>query len=290
LYVAGDQVHYHEYYDAVGGVNVFEAVLLGRGYLNAGEPFSLSVLWLGASLGVPKNVYISLLNSILVLSIFRLCRNYRCPWYSFVMLVSGYYVIVLMTGAERLKIAYLFMLLSLLFNGHSRYFLYFLSLFSHFQMLAFFVVTVLKSSVSEFLHIISSGRLRKKVALFLVVGTSVVVPMLFLLHERLFLKVIGYYGDGLKIFDFFNIFGLFCFSFLVYKRFDFRVWGVLLFIPFAIILGGSRVNIMAFSFAFYYFICYRKMNHPLVLFVLFYFLIKSYFFLLSIHLYGHGFG
>ena len=40
------------------------------------EPVSIYVLWVGASLGIDKDIFISLLNIVLLLGLFLFCRKY----------------------------------------------------------------------------------------------------------------------------------------------------------------------------------------------------------------------
>ncbi|OEY65158.1 hypothetical protein BG841_00870 [Marinobacter sp. X15-166B] len=156
-------------------------------------------------------------------------------------------------------------------------------------MLAFLVVIFFKIVSNECINILRSKKIGKMFLWFLFLLIIFVFPVLFSVAGKVYDKIYIYYGDGLKFFDVVNVFALFVLVFLVFRRWDFRVWGVLLFLPFVIVLGGSRVNVMAVSFAFYFFIVYRKMASPFVLLMLFYFVFKSYFYVSSIVLHGDGF-
>jgi hypothetical protein len=289
-YVSGDQVHYYRFYEAASDAGLVEAILLGAAMLSSGEPGSLSVLWFGAMLGVPKNIYVSVLNVIFVLGIFNLCRKNRCPWYAFLLLVFGYYSLVLMTGAERLKIGYIFIIWSLLFSGFLRYLFAAFSFLSHFQMLAFIVIAYVKFFSTECLNIFKTAKVGKLFLASAAVSVVVTIPVLAILAGKIYAKILAYYGNELKFIDIVNVLIIFLLAFLVFRRWDFRVWGILLFLPLVLILGGSRVNIMVVSFALYYFIIFQKMANPLVFLLLCYFLFKSYFFVSSILIHGHGFG
>ncbi|SEK39201.1 hypothetical protein [Halomonas daqiaonensis] len=290
FYVSGDQYYYHMFYDAASNGSLQDAINLGRRMLSAGEPISLSILWVGAKLGVPKNLYVSFLNIILFLGVYRLCWKYRCPWYAFILLVASYYFIVLMTGAEKLKIGYIFIIWSLVSSGYLRYILVVLSITSHFQMLAFIAVFYFKETVSQVNQILKNGKTSKRFIFLVVSSGLVIIPIFWLLSEVVLSKIISYYDGELKFFDAVNVVFLFIISFIVFRRWDYRVWSVLLFAPFAIVLGDSRVNIMAVSFCFYFFLVYRKMSNLFVLSLLGYFVFKSFFFVESIFINGHGFG
>ena len=72
LYEYGDQVHYRKFYNDIKGYNFLEAYVMGYFYLTSFEPISIFILWSGSNLGIEKDIYISLLNSILAISVLRL--------------------------------------------------------------------------------------------------------------------------------------------------------------------------------------------------------------------------
>ena len=70
-------------------------------------------------------------------------------------------------------------------------------------------------------------------------------------------------------------------------------WRMLLLLlpmyPAVSILGGQRVNMIAVTLVLYILITERRLNHPFVLLLLFYFSLKSIPFILNILIYGSGF-
>ena len=76
-YTGGDQIYYHKFYDALYGARIEEIMFQALAHVSSAEPLSAFILWLGSNLGFEKNVYISLLNVILIVSLFLLARQHR---------------------------------------------------------------------------------------------------------------------------------------------------------------------------------------------------------------------
>jgi hypothetical protein len=110
FYISGDQVHYHNFYNSIQGVPFSEVGPIALSSISSAEPLSWLVLWTGSNLGVDKNIWISILNVFLIVGLVALLQKHRAPWYVMALLLTNFYVIVLMTGAERLKIAYIFLI------------------------------------------------------------------------------------------------------------------------------------------------------------------------------------
>lgn len=101
FYTAGDQAHYHKFYEALKTARLSEIMTLGLLYIDSAEPLSTVVFWLGAKLGFDKNVFISALNVVLVVGLFLLARKHNASKLTIALLLTNFYLIVLMTGAER---------------------------------------------------------------------------------------------------------------------------------------------------------------------------------------------
>jgi hypothetical protein len=289
-YVAGDQYHYTKYYQGVTGLSFLEAYLFGRSALGASEPLSLFIIWAGSSLGIEKKVYIAAFNSLLGVSIFRLIVNAGNNWIFAILVVFGFYSLVLMTGAERLKFGYLFFVLA--FSSRSvklRLFFIILGVFSHFQMILLIpsiVIVFYYRSIKSF-FVDYSLKLRTLVLLPVVVVFFAF--FLYVFFDALYSKFTFYFDEGVAISDFTKIFALTLVALLSTKN-----WKRMLFtlFPFWIavsILGGDRVNMLVFSFVLFLLVSERRLGQPTFLIVLVYFLFKSWIFVENIYFYGNGF-
>ena len=72
FYVKGDQVVYSQLYDALASTKFAEVSATAYFYVTSVEPVSNYILWIGAIAGVPKNIYISSLNVLLIMAILLL--------------------------------------------------------------------------------------------------------------------------------------------------------------------------------------------------------------------------
>ncbi|QEQ57217.1 hypothetical protein [Chlorobium phaeovibrioides] len=64
-YTNGDQGSYRLFYQALQSVPVGEVMPIALAYVSSEEPLSAFILWVGANLGLDKDVYVSILNLVL---------------------------------------------------------------------------------------------------------------------------------------------------------------------------------------------------------------------------------
>ena len=171
LYTKGDQLYYQQYYEFVKGKNIFDTLIAGRLGLNAGEPVSLLTLWLGSNLGFSKNIFISVLNGIFSSLIYLFLDKYNYKNLT-ILFILNYNVIVLFLSAERLKIAFIFIILALLSKGKKSYFYFIMSILSHFQILILIPSIIIKNTYSSIKILINKSSIYKKDLLFIIVNLT----------------------------------------------------------------------------------------------------------------------
>ena len=110
-YVAGDQLSYRAYYDAIGQLDFLDAVLAAKVSIDAIEPFTIFFLWLGSVLDIDKDLYITLFNFILFWLLGGYLKSHNCSFIVRCLMYSNFYFLVLLTSAERLKFLYIMILL-----------------------------------------------------------------------------------------------------------------------------------------------------------------------------------
>jgi len=103
FYTKGDQVAYHKAYQALSYAKITDSVLVLQAYTSGYEPLTALILWVGASLRIDKNIYISIWNVFLLVGLFLLLRKYKLPSYVLTLFLTNFYVVTVMTAAERLK-------------------------------------------------------------------------------------------------------------------------------------------------------------------------------------------
>ena len=288
-YVGGDQIAYHNFYNVLHGADFTEMLVLARGYVSSNEPLSALVLWAGSNLSIEKNVYISILNVFLVSGIFLLARKHRVNSLMILLLLTNFYVIVLMTGAERLKIAFIFLVFAALFAGKTRVALCVLSPFAHLQSLVLLPSVILASFEHFIRRAIVRQRMNKWTVGFLVfvavLALSVVVPLFDVIMQ----KVTAYVAQDVALTELANVVILSAIA-LYATASRFRMFLILApMYPAIAVLGGMRVNMVAVVLVVYYLMTEKRLHHPLVYALMVYFTLKSIKFVRNIYIYGNGF-
>jgi hypothetical protein len=281
--IEGDQVAYRKLYEALSEAILSDAVDISVAYTSGAEPLTAIILWVGAYLGVPKDVYISIINTIFVISLYLFARKNQVSMSMIFLFLTNFYIIVLISFAERLKISYLFLILAGLTVGRIRTFLLFSALLSHFQsiiILFCFGFSYLCGFIKNFFSINDL----KKLLIILILSAGI----LFLNYDYILIKINAYAGSG----DLLEILKLICLLAIpLYVTSRPYKMAVTIFplLPSVAIIGGTRINMIAFTIAIYFLIKERRMSHPLVYLLMLYFSLKSLFFIEEVILTGQGF-
>ena len=289
-YIGGDQVHYHSFYEALVGAQADDVMILARNHVSSAEPLSAWIMWVGANLNIDKNVYISLLNLFLLIGLLLLLRRYKTPQYIIGIVLSNFYVIVLMTGAERLKIAYIFLVYAALIPGKWGTFVALLSPLAHLQSIIFLISIFLARFSKVFERMILRARLSKR-NLPVMVGLSLLGgTVLIYLWEGVLVKSTGYMENYGGLTETVQTVLLLVIASLVTKD-RFKIFLSLSPLTVAsFLLGGLRVNMIAVTVVFYIWLTEKNLSHPFVFWLLVYFTLKSIPFIHNIFQYGNGFG
>lgn len=294
-YIGGDQRTYISVYDKLFKLDFQEGFEFYTQTLTSKEYVHYSIIWLASGLGVDKNLVMAVSNAFLAYFAMRVFEKWRVSIFVAITIVlANYYMLVLYFAAERLKFGFLFLVLSMLYikRNNRFYMLAGLAIFAHAQVLLLYV-SMLFTQVSMFLaRFFKTFEFSiKKIFIFMMV----LAPIAYFLAEYILDKSAKYAtgnafgaGVGLKI-DFTRIVLLLMLSLWYSKN---KKETVLLFIPLMVavsVVGGDRVNMMAyFVFLYYGLQCNRGLNFG-VLASTAYFTFKSYGFVADIIKYGDGF-
>lgn len=289
-YNAGDQIVYSKFYEGAEHLSYLEAYLYAKGVIGASDPISIGILWLGAFLGIPKITYISAWNSLFLVFILKLIRDCKVNIFVYPLIFSNYYILVLLTGAERLKFGFLFLLFSVL---ASRKFIkgvgFSSSLLAHFQILTLAPSVFVYKMWDPLVRIFCYGKLNFRFIMILFFGGLGGAIFFALFSEALLSKFFSYYKNGFVVSNLINIFILFFCSILISRNWKRMALSILPFFFLVMLLGDSRMNIMAVLFVFGVLAKERKLSHPLSILILSYFSYKSFGFMYNVYFYGNGF-
>lgn len=288
-YSDGDQESYHLFYAALYGADIFDIVDLSIRYVGAAEPLPAFVLWIGSNLGIEKNVYISLWNIILINSLFYLARKHKVPPLIIALFLTNFYILVLITSAERLKFAYILILIGSLLSKRKQIAILALTPFAHLQSFIF-LASVLLAHYEKFIKdLVLRLNVGVRTAGMVIVAPAVIAAMGWFLLDGIIAKGTYYAGEAISMVDLLNIGFL---GLVALHVTDNRFRMLLAIFPLVIaimVIGSARVNMIAVTVVLYFFLIERKFNNPLVVALMLYFSIKSIPFIHDILIYNEGF-
>lgn len=287
-YLYGDQVYYRALYEALSSTSFLDVLSVAEQYIKASDALSFYLLWVGAIFEIDKDIYIALANTVLLLLLYVLARRHGINYSMIALLMCNFYVIVLMTGAERLKFSFIFLMLAALARGRkSKIILFLLSIFAHLQTLIFLASLALNHYKIIILDLFR-GVFRKNGVVSLV-GVMTLGGALFYGQSNAIEEKFRSYAQAGALTETLQIF-LFLLAglFFVKNKFGFFV-SLLALMMLTLFIGGNRVNMIAVFVGVYLFWIEDKGNHPFLYATMIYFALKSIPFVLNIMNHGNGF-
>lgn len=290
-YQGGDQFYYNFLYSSLKDINLLK-LLSGQAFeISRIEPLSGLILWLGSNLGINKNVYISILNVILVCSLYTYLKRNFVSWPFIFLLLTNFYLVVLLTSAERLKISYIFIFLALIVLSKKKSaFLFLITPLAHLQSFLYFPSVYVITNISNKFPIFLKDLKISKKSIYLFFCTIIfILILLFLFRNPIFFKMETFFGFRFDISVFFRIIAIHAILIFLSKRKYLSFFVLLPFYAIIFLLGDERINMMVFCIFIYILITEKRLQGFLVFFILSYFSIKSIFFIKNIIIFGNGF-
>jgi hypothetical protein len=293
-YTEYDQLAYHKLYNFLSKQNFKDLLNLSlddvKIYLNTSEPLSIFILWVGSYFGLEKNFYISILNTLFAIFLYLFLKKNKAPWFIYFFVISNFYFLVLLTAAERLKIAYIFLLCAILIkNNFIKNLIFIILPMAHLQLL----VVVIGMMIYKLIY---SIKLRYVKLIDFTYSLFIFIFLIWVINKVFFpslTKFLDYknYGETGGIFDSFfqkSIFLEIFFLYLIKSKFKFLTLSLPAFIL-SLIIGDWRLNIVIFTLGFYFILIEKKSGNLLFIILMTYFSLKSVTFLYNVFKYGHGF-
>lgn len=289
IYIGGDQFGYHSAYGLIEGLGWREGFRLYENRVSGAEPLHFAFVLLSSNLGIDKNLIMSFLNAVVGVSAVRLFKIWGVDYrIASVVVLTNFYMLVLYFAAERLKFGFLFLLLAFINIDRPIAFLLLMiaSMLSHFSMIAIYS--------GLWLYCIYSLIGNRTLSRLEIAGGLLVVAgaLIYLWHEREYLhwKLATYRelntAAGIQVFP---VLGMLLLS-IYYARSV--VQPAILFLPVVIgvsLIGGSRLNMMAFAIFMYFGMRVNNGVNVGVITGSAYFAYKSIDFLSNVIDHGHGF-
>jgi hypothetical protein len=288
-YQLGDQIFYRQFYAALAHSSIEDVSPLQLIYTGSGEPLYGLIAWIGAKLSISKDVYFSIINSILCLvTLIFLLRNTAAPIYIF-LIFANYYLFVLFGPAERLKVAFLFTTIAAATTSKNvKYAALSSALLCHFQ-----TFILLGSRVFGLISMMHIRHLKKKKIIVSIaiggIASIILVEWFFWRFSSLIFEKLEAYRSNHGAASISNILILMVLSiFILKRRFDALLTLSACSIA-AIIVGPERVNMIAFTLFSYFTVIDKRTGHPAVIALMIYFAIKGVIFVADVFMRGTGF-
>ena len=288
LYVNGDQIYYRQLYSTFEETNFSDIFLVSFGIIGSSEPLSVISLWLGAQLNIEKDLYISLYNFMLLNGLWLFCRRHKAGGLVLFLILTNYYILVLLPGAERLKFAFILITYGFVFfeRRWAGRLLLVSSIGAHFQSALFLLCVGAYRALAD--KVIFSFRMRIS-GLFIALSSLFFVLFIYnSFSDVITRKIMVYSGSG-DIYDLVKPLALFCIGALSLKSFWSGVRIFVLMVPLFFIFGDERMTMVYFMVLFYLLGVEGRLKSPAFLVVLMYFSVQSIRFISNVFTFGTGF-
>jgi hypothetical protein len=285
-YTSGDQEYYRDVYEGIAQLSLFDGYLYYTSQIQSNEFIHYLFSWVGSHLGIGKDLFYAFISSILVHFFLKVCEKYDVSvWISLCIVFTNFYFFVLYFSAERLKVSFVFLLVSIAISHRRKFSLVSatLSVLAHAQTAALYFSIIFAKFVSP----ITEGKLSRSSlymllgvpAVFIALGDHISIKFAFysaqasdrgaieLLRVILFLGMGMYYSDTKK-----QVFALF-----------------MPLIVLIALIGGDRINMIAYFVFLYFGLRYNRGINLGVLVTSIYFAFQTMPFIYNIITQANGF-
>lgn len=290
LYTGGDQAGYQAAYRRIEGLDLFSAHYIYERSISGRDLIHFFISWTYSSLGTEKSTVMAIFNGGLVAYLYLLLRRWglSIPSVMFIVL-TNYYIWVVLLAAERLKFAIFFLILSFL-NAHKKsLFITFatLSAISHVSILIVYLGVYSVVLANAYTQTESSYKYRDHL---LLVATIFLIVILFSWPG--IAPKLGTYVQELSKGSFMALLPSMLFLALTIRKLGQYLSPLLAFAPTIagiMVFGPSRLNMFAVFIFFYYYInAVRRMDVVLTILSL-YLCLKTGLLLSNVVVHGEGF-
>lgn len=289
-YYGGDNLFYRRFYDILYGMPTARWADLQRAHVGSAEPFYRYIIGLAAFNGWDRPLYLSAWNGVFVGAIGYVLIKHRCSALFCLFVLTNFYLIVLLGSSERLKFAYVALVLAFAIdNPKIKFVVAASSPFFHTQAMiqfasgfGYYIAANLRDFAKTPLRTIG-------LATFAVVVVGGIIYLFVGAVGQSVESKSAYYSDQSSgILEAVQWGMLVVAGLIVFKE---RLAYFVGMAPMGLltVLFGNRVNVATFALFAGLAILQRRTSNPIVLAVMAYMSFKSVPFLIDVALYGDGF-
>ena len=286
-YHDGDQRYYTSLYNMLKVYGIADALALQKQVIGASEPVYVSIMWVFAR-ALDKIAIISIFNGVLSAVLYGWLSSRKASAPFILLIFTNFYLLVLLTSAERLKFGYLFAVSGLLFPLLGRVVLIILSLFTHFSFILVVIPVVLGEKASEIVTLVRRGSKRAIWSLVTLGIAGAAIGGFYVSNLYAYQDKAAHYLS----YDLPEIAEVAILSLVAVTVSSSKVKSsVMMILPVVATyaLGGDRMNMLSTTVFIYLVTVENKTSNPLVLAVLAYLSYKSVGYIQNVYLYGTGF-
>lgn len=288
MYVLGDRSYYIDFFNSIEFVDLSEVSEIQYSKTGSREPIYGFLMWI-ASGSIDNIVYISIFNSLLIFLMGYMAIIYRLNVIVYPLYFTNFYLLVVMTGAERLKFSLIFLLLFICVKRNIRYAFLVCAPAAHIQTVIIYITLIAPTIMFKSSNLINNNVKYKKLIRNLILAASLAMLLMFVIlyQDYIVNKALAYMDSENNIL---MISSLVIASAITFRKNFVPTISLLPLIFAVLILGGSRVNMIGFVVYFYYVVTLRKSLDPAFLVIMMYLSFKSIGFVDNIIQTGNGFG
>ena len=153
-YTDGDQVYYRLAYEGLANLSLLDGYFFYYSQLSSLEITHFLLTWLMSGIGVEKDLVMATANSLLVYYLMKLFERWKVSLFvAIVICTTNYYLLGLYFSTERLKIGFLFFIISVYYASDKKksIFLSAVAIISHIQTAILYVAILFPSFAKNFL-------------------------------------------------------------------------------------------------------------------------------------------
>lgn len=277
-FYGGDLHQYSALYEKLGEISLNNSFEASMHLISSSDKAYIFISWISSHLGIPRGVFVFLSNLLLLSGVlFFLYKKELSALYLF-FIIPNLYFLVLISGAERLKFAYIFLIFAIAVKGNIKKIIFTLAaFFSHISI----VIQILPIILLSFSRKISILNMFK-----VMIITSVMFFAIIYLNPEKFKTYFGFYWKDALFLAFVALVGYFE-QYKEKKKEYFFFTFPLVFVT--LFVFPSRTS-MFFVISYFYFVLNNSCKSYYVpLSISIYFAGMGVMYLINGFYYGHGF-
>lgn len=286
-YVGGDQRYYTALYDSLRNTPFYAISKTQYNYTGSREPLYGILMWFFAGL-YEKDAVISAFNAILMSTIAYWLVSQKVNKLFLLLVFTNYYMLVLLTSAERLKFAYLFAALSVVLPPAWRFAAAACSLLNHFSVIIIFLSISLPERARLAIASLRTGGFKALTSIVFLVAILSSFFIFYMLSRASYTEKIEAY----QAYDVMEVASgalLAAVALFVSKQRLHVLMLLTLPLIATFVFGGGRMNMITATVFVYTVVRESRTGHPLVLLLMAYLSFKSIGYIDSVLQYGTGF-